>query len=150
MHIKTKLTTCSALASHTLHGEGVKNMMGMQSKKRATSLNGKNGLDFSNELSVNNHFNVHDFSEKVSVFKNVDFNPVHNNVSIDKVMVLKLFQGVKERKSLGLDGMGGRVQKTVCCRWQTSSASFFRCPYSHIRSRFFGRTPNIQTPKDTQ
>ncbi len=45
-------------------------MMGMQSKKCTISLNGKTDLDPSNELNVfNNSFNVHDFSEEVSVFK---------------------------------------------------------------------------------
>lgn len=40
---------------------------------------------------------VHGFSGEMSVFGTVDFNSVHNDVSIEKYVVWKLFCGVKER-----------------------------------------------------
>lgn len=54
---------------------------------------------------------VHDFRGQMSVYWNVDFNYVHDDVSIEKDMVWKLFCGVKERKSTRPEGIRGRVLK---------------------------------------
>ena len=91
--------------------------MGMHSKKHDIAWNGSTDFDLSNELNVfYNRFNVHDFSEEVSGFKDVDvdLNTVHSSVSINEAMVLKLFRGVKERKRPGPDGIGGRLLKKLC------------------------------------
>ncbi len=54
--------------------EGVKSMLGMQTKRHPISLNGKSNFDLSNELNMfYNRFNVHDFNNELSVFKNVVF-----------------------------------------------------------------------------
>lgn len=90
--------------------EGVKSMMGMNSKKSHISLNGKPDVDLSNDLNVfYNRFNIHDFSQERDVFKNAIIE--QNIVNVDKDMVLKLFRGVRERTSPGPDGIGGRIIK---------------------------------------
>ena len=90
--------------------EGVKAMMGMQTKKCPISLNGMSDLSLSNELNVfYNRFNIYDFSEELSVFNNVA--PGQSNVQVDRNKVLTLFRGTKERKSPGPDGIGGRILK---------------------------------------
>ncbi len=54
--------------------EGVKSMMGMHSKKFYISLYGKLDFDLGNDLNVfYNRFNVHNFSQELSAFKNVSF-----------------------------------------------------------------------------
>lgn len=78
-------------------------MMEMQSKK--FSLNGKPDLDLYNELNTfQNLFNVHDFSDELSVFKNAV--PELNSVHVDWGMVLENFWGVKEKQSSSPDGIG--------------------------------------------
>lgn len=50
--------------------EGVKSMMGMNSKKCSISFIGKSGCELANDLNhFYNHFDVHDFSRELSVFK---------------------------------------------------------------------------------
>ncbi len=89
--------------------DGVKSMMGMQSKKSHVSLNGRPDLVLSNELNTfYNRFNNCNFSEELSVFKNAVSS---QNSVVDRSKVCKLFRGVKERKSPGPDGIGGRVLK---------------------------------------
>lgn len=67
-------------------------------------------LELSNQMNTVNRFNVYFFSR---VFTNAvhgkypELNPVH----VDLGMVQKLFQRVKERKSPGPDGIGGRIFK---------------------------------------
>lgn len=56
---------------------------------------------------------VHGFRGEMSVFGNVDFNSVHNDVSIEKNVVWKLFCGVKERKITGPEGIRGWVLKKL-------------------------------------
>ena len=90
--------------------EGVKAMMGMQSKKCPISLNGMSDLAISNELNTfYNRFNTYDFSEELSVFNSIA--PGQSNVQVDRNKVLTLFRGLKERKSPGPDGIGGHILK---------------------------------------
>ena len=91
--------------------EGVKSMMGMQPKKSHVSLNGRPDLVLSNDLNnFYNRFNVCDFSDELSAFKNV-VSTQSSSVVVDRIKVCQLFRGVKERKSPGPDGIGGRVLK---------------------------------------
>ncbi len=54
--------------------EGLKSMMGMHSKKCYISLDGKLDFDLANDFNVfYNRFNVHNFSQELSAFKNVSF-----------------------------------------------------------------------------
>jgi hypothetical protein len=90
--------------------EGVKNMMGMPTKKSIVSLNGINDSRLSNEFNVFfNRYDEHNFSKEVSVFKDNACTPP--NVHIDKCAVIKAFRSVKERKSPGPDHIGGRLLK---------------------------------------
>ncbi len=90
-------------------GEGMKAMMGTQSKQGPISFSGMSHLVLSNALNCfYNCFDVHDFSQEISVFKNYH---QQNSVYIDRSMVLKLFMGIKETKSPGPGGVGCRVLK---------------------------------------
>ncbi|XDV19566.1 hypothetical protein PO909_025015 [Leuciscus waleckii] len=134
--------------------EGVKTIMGLQSKTFCITQNGKTDLDFSNELNgFYDRFNVLDFSEEMSVFKNVDLNLVNNTVPIDKFIVLKLFRGVKERKSPGPDGIGGRVLKNcavqladIFCFIFQLSLQLYKVPCIW-KDSIIVPVPKIQTPK---
>lgn len=85
-------------------------MMGMNSKKFYISLDGKLDFDLSNDLNVfYNRFNSHDFRQELAVFNNGALD--QSRVNVDKDMVLKLFRGVRERKSPGPDGIWGRILK---------------------------------------
>lgn len=89
--------------------EGVKSMMGMPLKKGVISQKDKSDLELANELNIfYNRFNLHDFSKELSVFKNT---AEQTTVQVDRDQVLKLFRGVRERKSPGPDGIGGRILK---------------------------------------
>lgn len=91
--------------------EGVKSLLGLQTQKCTISLNKKSDHDLANELNIHsNRFNTHDFSHELSVFNGAALEPNSTvAVHVDKERVQKLFRGVKERKSPGPDGIGGRV-----------------------------------------
>lgn len=91
-------------SSHTAL-EGVKSIMGMQSKKCPMSLNGKSEADVSKLYLFYNYFNVQDFS-KLSVFVNVAF-----SVHVDKSAVQRPFRSLNIRKSPGSDRVGGCLLK---------------------------------------
>lgn len=104
--------------------EGVKSMVGMHFKKRHTSLDGKLDLDLSNDLNFfYNRFNSHDFSQEL-VFKNASLE--QNSVNVDKDMVLKLFRGIRERTSPGLDGIGGHILKNCAVQLADIFCFIFR------------------------
>ena len=56
--------------------------------------------------------------------------------------VHKLFQGIKERKSPGPDGIGGRIlKKTVPNSWQIFFVLFLICHFNFTKFLAFGKTP---------
>lgn len=80
-------------------------MMGMQSKDCPFTFNGANDLDLANDLNFS--FNVHDFSEEVSVFRNSVSNPVQSAVSVEK-----------EKESLIFSrGQRKEMSQARQCRW---------------------------------
>ena len=91
--------------------EGVKSLLGTQPHKSNISLNVMSDHDLANELNIySDRFNVHDFSNELSAFMSAT--PVPDStvtVHVDQERVQRVFQRVKERKSPGPDGIGGRV-----------------------------------------
>lgn len=84
-------------------------MTGLQSNKCVISFNDKSDIDLSNDLDLfYNCFNIQDFSEELTVFKNV---VGQNSVEVNRDKVVKLFQHVKERKCHGPNEIGGHILK---------------------------------------
>lgn len=84
--------------------------MGMKTRKCPISLENKSDHELSMALyTFCNCFNIHNFTAERSHFKVVDAgqNPIH----VDEGTVQRLFWGVKERKSPGPYGVGGRILK---------------------------------------
>ena len=102
----------------------MKSFFGTQPHKNNISLDEKSDYDLANELDIySNCFNVHDFSHELSVFKGAVIKPNSTvAVHVNKERVQRVFQRVKERKSLGPDGIRGRVLRNCANSWQTSSA----------------------------
>ncbi|KAK0153225.1 Multidrug resistance-associated protein 1 [Merluccius polli] len=122
--------------------EGVKAMMGMQTKKCPISLNGMPDLALSNELNTfYNRFNIYDFSEELSVFNNVA--PGQSNVQVDRNKVLTLFRGTKERKSPGPDGIGGHILKNCAEQLADIFCFIFKIWFGSLTLKNKNRLQNI-------
>ncbi len=116
--------------------EGVKSIMGMNSKKSPISLNGKSDSELANDLNTfYNRFDVHDFGTELSMYKNIS--PQETSVHIDSEVVLKLSKGIKERKSPGPDNISGRLLKN-CAAPLSDIFSFIYC-----KSLQLARVPSI-------
>ncbi len=75
-----------------------KSIMGMNKKKCSISFSGKSSSELANDLNVfYNRFNIYDFSHELSIVK--DASSQKPDIHVDSDSVLKLFKGVKERKS---------------------------------------------------
>lgn len=98
---KDKVETLLSTGNPCPASNGVKSKMRMQSKKCLISLNGKCDLEFTNEQIIFYHcFNVHDFSEKLSVFK-IKVSELCSETGVPET-VLKLFMGMRTGKTHAL------------------------------------------------
>ncbi|KAK0133131.1 putative protein MSS51, mitochondrial [Merluccius polli] len=81
--------------------DGLKCMMGLQSKKTPVSLNGKSDPELANELNIfYNRFNTYDFSKELCEYSNMCTEQQYETgIVVDKEHVCKFLRGVKERKS---------------------------------------------------
>ena len=131
--------------------EGEKSLLGTQPHKNNISLDEKSDYDLANELNIYlNRFNVHDFSHELSVFKGIALEPNSTVVvHVDKERIQRVFHRVKERKSLGPDGTGGRVLRN--CAEQLADIFSFIFSWSlraHIVPRLWKDSIIVPVPKN--
>lgn len=103
-----KLTYKDKVQSLLSTGNSRPAWVGVKSKKCPISLAGKTDSELANDI-FKNRFNTCGFSKELSVYINAC--PDQKEIHIDRDKVFKPFRGVKERKSLSPDDIGGRLLK---------------------------------------
>ncbi|KAK0134020.1 hypothetical protein N1851_030427 [Merluccius polli] len=101
LNYKDRVETLLSTGNSRPAWEGVKSLMGTQSKKCPISFAGKTDSELANDLNIfYNRFNTYDFSHGTQ-----------NGMCVDRDEVCKVSRGVKERNSPGPDNIGGRLLK---------------------------------------